>query len=101
VSAMAQRAEASRAAPADSPVASIYITPDGQREFDDWRAELPVGRTELYTRPKRGQWVGLTHTERQEIVRTFCLDVGDWQQNGMRVASAVEAKLREKNGGLK
>ena len=35
----------------DKPVASIYITPSGEREFDDWRDELTVGRNLLYTRP--------------------------------------------------
>ena len=46
--------EALRAAlaePAQEPVASIYITPEGEREFDDWRCDLPVGRTELYAAP--------------------------------------------------
>lgn len=33
-------------------VASIYITPDGQREVDDWRVELPAGRNLLYTAPQ-------------------------------------------------
>lgn len=31
------------------PVASIYITPGGEREMDDWRHPLPVGRNILYT----------------------------------------------------
>jgi hypothetical protein len=45
--------EAARPAPAadDKPIASIYVTPDGAREFDDWRHPLPVGRNLLYTRP--------------------------------------------------
>jgi hypothetical protein len=33
------------------PVASIYITPNGAREFDDWRHDLPVGSNLLYTTP--------------------------------------------------
>lgn len=33
------------------PVASIYITPAGEREFDDWKCDLPVGRNILYTHP--------------------------------------------------
>lgn len=32
-------------------VASIYITPSGEREFDDWKCSLPVGRNILYTTP--------------------------------------------------
>lgn len=39
-------------APAAQPVASIYITEDGGREFDDWRVSLPVGRNELYAAPQ-------------------------------------------------
>ena len=31
------------------PVASIYVTVGGAREFDDWRCPLPVGRNLLYT----------------------------------------------------
>lgn len=37
------------------PVASIYISPNGEREFDDWRHDLPVGRNELYTAPQPEQ----------------------------------------------
>jgi len=37
------------------PVASIYITALGDREFDDWKCELPVGRNELYTHPSPTQ----------------------------------------------
>jgi hypothetical protein len=33
------------------PVASIYVATDGSREFDDWRCDLPMGRTELYAAP--------------------------------------------------
>lgn len=33
-------------------VASIYVTEDGQREVDDWRAPLPVGRNLLYAAPQ-------------------------------------------------
>lgn len=42
-------------APAVEPVASIYITPNGEREFDDWKVPLPVGRTELFTAPQAQQ----------------------------------------------
>jgi hypothetical protein len=37
--------------PVQEPVASIYITPNGAREFDDWRHDLPVGSNLLYTSP--------------------------------------------------
>jgi hypothetical protein len=39
------------AEPVQEPVASIYITPNGSREFDDWRHDLPVGSNLLYTAP--------------------------------------------------
>ncbi len=39
------------AQPEQGPVASIYITPGGEREVDDWRHTLPVGRNLLYTAP--------------------------------------------------
>ena len=38
-----------RAEPVQEPVASIYIAPNGEREFDDWKCELPVGRNKLYS----------------------------------------------------
>ena len=34
------------------PVASIYITPSGDREVDDWKHDLPTGRNLLYTAPQ-------------------------------------------------
>jgi len=37
------------------PVASIYITPSGEREFDDWKCKLPTGRNVLYTAPQAAQ----------------------------------------------
>jgi len=53
----------------------------------------------LYTTPQPAQkpWAGLTDEERQKIVQNFCLNVGDWTQNGKSVAIAIEAKLKEKN----
>jgi hypothetical protein len=33
------------------PVASIYISSSGEREFDDWNCALPIGRNELYAAP--------------------------------------------------
>ena len=42
-------------AQAGEAVASIYITPGGAREFDDWKCDLPVGRTVLYTTPPASQ----------------------------------------------
>lgn len=34
------------------PVATIYVTPDGAREMDDWGVPLPEGATKLYTHPQ-------------------------------------------------
>jgi hypothetical protein len=33
------------------PVASIFISGIGEREFDDWSCKLPIGRNLLYTHP--------------------------------------------------
>lgn len=43
------------AAPESEAVASIYVSADGAREFDDWRHALPVGRNLLYTRPSEAR----------------------------------------------
>lgn len=32
-------------------VASIYVSANGEREMDDWKCELPVGRNLLYAHP--------------------------------------------------
>lgn len=37
------------------PVASIYISADGSREFDDWRVDLPPGNHQLFTAPRSAQ----------------------------------------------
>jgi hypothetical protein len=51
------------------PVASIYISSSGEREFDDWNCALPMGRNELYTAPVKRElaekqepvaWMGIT-----------------------------------------
>lgn len=39
------------AQPEQEPVASIFISGIGEREFDDWGHDLPVGRNLLYTSP--------------------------------------------------
>lgn len=39
----------------EKPVASIYISADGSREFDDWRVELPPGNHQLFTAPRSAQ----------------------------------------------
>jgi len=47
--------------------------------------------------PAQKPWVRLTDEDCQKIVQNFCLNVGDWTQNGKSVAIAIEAKLKEKN----
>ena len=37
--------------PKQEPVASIFISGIGEREFDDWGIGLPMGRNILYTTP--------------------------------------------------
>ncbi len=39
----------------EKPVASIYISADGSREFDDWRVDLPPGNHQLFTAPRPAQ----------------------------------------------
>jgi hypothetical protein len=39
------------AAEKQEPVASIYISQSGEREFDDWKCKLFIGRNLLYTTP--------------------------------------------------
>jgi hypothetical protein len=41
--------------PEQEPVASIYISQSGEREFDDWKCKLPIGRNLLYTTPPAAQ----------------------------------------------
>ena len=61
---------------------SVCVT-DNPADFTPKHRALP-----LYTTPPQRKWVGLTDEERDEI----CL--GDES-----IARAIEAKLREKNGG--
>jgi hypothetical protein len=44
-----------KAQPEQEPVASIFISGIGEREFDDWGHDLPVGRNLLYTTPPAQQ----------------------------------------------
>ena len=79
---------------AQGPVASIYITPGGEREFDDWCHALPFGRNLLFTSPPQREWVGLTHAELVEIYNRK----NDWDTtNSWEYEQVIEAKLKEKN----
>lgn len=71
------------------PVASIYISPNGEREFDDWKHDLPIGRNELYAAPvaqpateqaeapsgQQGEFNGTKPRDREDDTRTS-QDVG-------------------------
>jgi hypothetical protein len=56
-----------------------------------WECNTGVGQP-LYTAPPRKEWVGLTGTEINHI---FAANVGYPE----RMCRAIEAKLKEKNGG--
>jgi hypothetical protein len=75
--------------PEQEPVASIYVTIGGDREFDDWRCPLPVGTNLLYTHPPRREWRGLTDADYDLI----CDNHSTLQGAGR----AIEAKLKELN----
>ncbi len=77
--------------PEHEPVASIYITPGGEREFDDWRHALPVGRNLLYTSPPQREWAGLTEDEIDSIYLQRPLPTR------LQLIVDVQAKLKEKN----
>jgi hypothetical protein len=76
------------------PVASIYVTIGGDREFDDWRVPLPVGRNLLYTNPPRREWRGLTEDEIDALLLTTSGAVIPFYQ---AMSRAIEAALKEKN----
>ena len=85
------RIEESLAQPEQEPVASIYVTPGGEREFDDWRHDLPIGRNQLYTTPPAREWVGLTDDGRKQLRCNF---------DGIEsIQLKTEAKLKELNHG--
>ena len=54
----------------------------------------PADQSMLYTAPPRREWVGLTDEEIQAIHDTYYRRMGR-----MEFARAIEAKLKEKNGG--
>jgi hypothetical protein len=79
------------------PVATIYITPDGEREVDDWKVPLPVGRNELYAAPVRETPVPLLTDE--EIAQAW--SVGEHNASAAtkrRVTNALVQAYRQKAG---
>ena len=79
------------------PVASIYISSSGEREFDDWNCALPIGRNELYTAPPKREWQGLTFDEIFRIFRKMDSRNVFVLPPEHDFARAIEAKLKEKN----
>jgi len=59
------------AQPEQEPVASIFISGIGEREFDDWGIGLPMGRNILYTTPPQRK--PLTDEQIFEISNEFVL----------------------------
>ncbi len=81
------QARASLAASAGSePVASIYITPAGEREMDDWKVDLPVGRNILYTHPSPPE--GMVMVPREPTKEM--LNAGRWLEYGESSCHMVE-----------
>jgi len=88
------------ALPAQEPVASIYISQSGEREFDDWKCKLPIGRNLLYPAPPQRPWVGLTDEEMYEAVRPLLhtdLVARVLVEISKDEYQAIEAALKEKN----
>ena len=94
------------------PVASIYVTESGDREFDDWRVDLPVGSNILYTTPyvlcSCGTATGRqqrTAAEGEDTRRAWVgLNNDDWiriynyaDKSAGRAAELAEEILKEKN----
>ena len=78
------------------------ISSDEKHSIDYEQAEIdaiPVG-TMLYTTPPAREWVGLTDEEIKAIVHSTVEGVSVSESVLFRcVARAIEAKLKEKNGG--
>ena len=91
-------AEAVAAAQAEQePVAWMVYTEDGQSVFvTDCPTDIQADQRALplYAAPPRREWVGLTREDITEIwLKTYDAVATDYE-----AYSAIEAKLREKNG---
>ena len=91
-----REALAEQPAQQQEPVAWVDVkdTHHGPYEFHG-KELLPFGKHELYTSPPASKpWVGLTDGERHTAINEI-----DWNktQTLHRIATAIEAKLREKN----
>jgi len=82
--------------PEQEPVASIYISQSGEREFDDWKCKLPIGRNLLYTTPPAAQRKPLTATI---IVNMMPSQIpSEYDGPLMEFARAIEAAHNIKEG---
>jgi hypothetical protein len=78
--------------PEQEPVASIYISQSGEREFDDWKCKLPIGRNLLYTTPPAAHpFVGLTDEEFLEACELA------ERGNYLVAFQRIQAELKERN----
>ena len=86
------------AQPAQEPVAHVYLFDHDGRPLIAWNNAkgIKIG-DKLYTAPPQREWVGLTDDEIKKIVANYCLTIGNWSLNGLSVAQAVAAKLKERN----
>jgi hypothetical protein len=82
-----------KAQPEQEPVASIYISQSGEREFDDWKCKLPIGRNLLYTTPPapKREWQGLTDEEFLEACQLA------ERGNYLLAFQRIQARLKERN----
>ncbi len=73
------------------PVAWMYVNEDGECEQIEYGPVLDDPEvTPLYTAPPKKQWVGLTDEDMEALFLN---------EDGVRFARYIEAKLRNKNHG--
>ena len=85
----------SMGAPEPEPVAYLCENAVGHKYFRWKKPQIVFNPVALYTTPpQRKEWVGLTEKEKTDIaIACGALSV-DW----VNLASAIEAKLKDKNG---
>ena len=65
------------------PVATIYVTEDGSREVDDWKVELPVGATTLYTAAQAQE-------DAKDAARYRFLRNGEWRDTALEMLIVLQ-----------
>ncbi len=92
----------------DEPEPVAYRCPDwsGRRDYTYWEPDerpstskgVPAGEP-LYTAPPQREWQGLTDEDMQGCIKTADYRQGQYKRTPYwaHLASAIEAKLREKN----